>query len=92
MRATATAHLKRWEEAHVGWVSLKLMSSEIDKTMGADGVKPTGRQHGGARQRECVNGPAESRTPRMHGNFTHENRETLLLSAELWWRIGGRKR
>jgi hypothetical protein len=37
----------------VGWVSLKLMSSEIAKIMGADGVKLTGRQHGSVRkQRE----------------------------------------
>jgi hypothetical protein len=49
------------------------------KIMGADGVKTTGRQHGGARQRECVDGPAESKTPGMHRNFTRENRETLLV-------------
>jgi hypothetical protein len=55
------------------------MSSENHKTMGADGVRLTGRQHGGARQRECVDGPAESKTPRMHRNFTRENREAQLV-------------
>jgi len=38
--------LKRWPGAYVGWASLKLMSSEIAKIMGADGVRPTGRQAG----------------------------------------------
>src|SRR5580700_7303251 len=31
--------------------------------------------------RECVAGTAESKTPRMHGNFTHANRKTPLPSA-----------
>jgi hypothetical protein len=87
-----TAHLKRWEGAHAGWVSLKLMSSEIAKISSADGVKASGRQHGGTRKRERVTGTAESQTPRMYGNFTRENRETLLPSAVVNWRNGGRKR
>ena len=84
--------MKRWEEAHAGWVSLKLMSSEIIKTGCADGVRSPGRQHGGTRKRERVTGTAESQTPRMYGNFTRENREALLLSAAARLRNGGRKR
>ena len=79
------------------WVSLKLMSSEIAEIRCADGVKATGRQHGGTRKREHVTGTAESQTPGMYGNFTRENRpdgplrglgKTLLPSA-VDWRIGG---
>jgi hypothetical protein len=44
--ATQRPHLKRWKGAHVGWVSLKLMSSEIAKLERADGVRLTGRQYG----------------------------------------------
>src|SRR5208283_4729922 len=40
--------------------------------------------------RLCVAGTAESKTPGMHGNFTCENRETLLPSAACRVRIGGR--
>jgi hypothetical protein len=58
-----------------------LMSSEIAKTRGADGVRLTGRQNCDVRKREYVAGSAESKTPRMHGNFTRENRETLSSSA-----------
>ena len=55
-------HLKRWHGAHVGWVSLgarvesalKLMSSEIVTIRCADGVRLTGKQHSGARNRERV--------------------------------------
>jgi hypothetical protein len=74
------------------WVSLKLMSSEIAKISSADGVKASGRQHGGTRNRERVTGTAESQTPRMYGNFTRENREALLLSVAARRRNGGRKR
>jgi hypothetical protein len=58
----------------------------------ADGVTQSGRQHGGARRRECAADSAESQTPGMHGNFTHENRETLLPSDAARRGIGGRKR
>ena len=44
-----TAHPKRWTGAGAGWVSLKLMSSEIAKIRGADGVRLTGTQYCGAR-------------------------------------------
>ena len=75
------ANLKRWEgDTYAGWVSrsCELRNSE---NQGADGVTLSGRQHGGARKRECATGPAESKTPGMHGNFTHENREAPLSSA-----------
>jgi len=42
---------------------------------GADAVVWCGRQHGTVRQREHGHGPARSKTPRMHGISTHENRE-----------------
>jgi hypothetical protein len=74
------------------WVSLKLMSSEIIKTGCADGVRSSGRQHGGTRNRERVPGTAESQTPGMYGNFTRGNREALLLSVAAGRRNGGRKR
>jgi hypothetical protein len=57
----------------------EVVSSEIAKIRGADGVRRTGRQHDGARPPK--RGLAESKTPSMHGNFTHENRETPLPSA-----------
>src|ERR1700690_4322482 len=61
----AALELKRWPGAYVGWVSLKLMSSEI--AMGADGVRPTGRQHGSVRkQREHV---ASLRSRRPHARI-----------------------
>src|ERR1700719_1409803 len=59
----ATPHLKRWTGAHVGWVSLKLMSSEIIKTRGADGVRLTGRQHCGVRYLACASRALRSRRP-----------------------------
>ena len=46
---------------------------------GADGVTQYGRPHG-VHERECA-AHAESKTPGMHRNFTHENRETPLPSA-----------
>ena len=71
----------------------EVVSSEIAKTSSADGVRLTGRQNRGARDnRERVVGTAESKTPRMHGNFTHENRETLWPSAAREGRNGGRRR
>ncbi len=83
------------------WVSLKSMSSEIAKISSADGVKASGRQHVGTRNRERVTGTAESQTSCMYGNFTRENRpdgplrglsETLLLSVAARRWNGGRKR
>jgi hypothetical protein len=71
----------------------EVVSSENVKISSADGVRLTGRQHCGARQkRERAAGTAESKTSRMHGNFTHENRETPLSSEAARRRIGGRKR
>ena len=59
----------------------EVVSSEIAKIRDADGVSHTGRQQSGARQTPARHSPAESKTPRMHGNFTRENREAPLLSA-----------
>ena len=71
----------------------EVVSSEIAKIRGADGVRRTGRQYCGVRQpREYAAGTAESKTPGMHGNFTRENRETLLPSVAARRRIGGRRR
>jgi hypothetical protein len=39
-----------------------------------------------------MDGPAESKTPRMHRNFTRENRETPSPSAASRERTAGRKR
>src|ERR1035441_8642180 len=38
---------------------------------GADGVTLYGRQPGGVRQRKCIAGPAESKTPGMHRSEEH---------------------
>src|SRR6266851_8614165 len=78
-----------------GWCRLGI--PEVDElrkrqSRGADGVSHAGRQYGGVRQRERVTGPAESKTPCMHRNFTRENRETVLPSAAARRRIGGRRR
>ena len=43
-------------------------------------------------KRERDAGPAESKTPGMHGNFTRENRETPLASVARRTRTGGRRR
>ena len=59
---------------------------------GADGVTLYGRQHGGVRQRKCIAGPAESQTPGMYRNFTHENREAPLLSVGRRTRTAGSRR
>ena len=55
--------MKRWPGAYVGWVSLKLMSSEIAKIMGADGVRLTGRQHGSVRKQREHAAALRSRRP-----------------------------
>jgi hypothetical protein len=48
---------------------------------GADGVRQHGRPRVYARYRECMDGPAESKTPSMQRNFMRENRETPLPPA-----------
>ncbi len=58
---------------------------------GADGVRQTGRQQRGARQREVRRGPAESKTPSMQRNSMRENRETPQPPASSR-RAGGRTR
>jgi len=69
----------------------EVVSSEIS-IQGADGVRLHGRQHGCERQRERTAGPAESKTPCMHRNFTRENREAPSLSVVSRTRTAGRKR
>src|ERR1700722_14906760 len=61
--ATQRPHLKRWTGEHVGWVSLKLMSSEKTKIRGADGVRLTGRQHCDVRYLACASQARRSRRP-----------------------------
>ena len=45
-----------------------------------------------ARVIASVSDPAESKTPRMHRNFTRENREAPLLSVVSKTRTVGRRR
>ena len=47
----------------------------------ADAVVGSGKQHVTVRNREHRCGPARSKTPRMHGISTHENREIPRLPA-----------
>ena len=77
----------------MGWVSLKVMSSEIATIMGADGVRLTGRQHGSVRkQREHV---AALRSRRPHARIeaggplgTREPRDPVAIrgckAADRW--------
>ena len=70
----------------------EVVSSEIVQSRGADGV----RQYRKATRWRAIarvrRGPAESKTPRMHRNFTRENRETPLPSVAARRRTGGRRR
>ena len=59
---------------------------------GADGVGPSGRKHGGVRQREHINDPAESKTPGMQRNSRRENREARWPPQPQSGRAGGRRR
>jgi RNA-directed DNA polymerase len=43
---------------------------------GADALEESGRPHGTSRQRETREDPARSKSQRMLGNLTHENRES----------------
>jgi hypothetical protein len=58
---------------HAGGVS----SREILRNQSADAVSTSERQHREIRQREHHWDSATSETPRMHGNSSPENRETL---------------
>ena len=69
----------------------EVVSSEI-RQQGADGVTMHGRQHSGARYRERIAGPAESKTLSMYRNFTRENREAPWLSVVGRRRTAGRRR
>lgn len=62
--------------ARTGWVF-----SRESQLRGADAVRRSGRPHLERRQRKTPRNPARSQTPRMHGNTSRENRESLCLSA-----------
>jgi hypothetical protein len=62
--------------AHAGGVS----SREILRNQSADAVSTSGRQHREIRQR----GLCEVGDPRMHGNSSPENRETLPVPDTKW--------
>ena len=53
--------------------------------------QPEGQEHG-VRQTQARRGPAESKTPGMHRNFTRENRETPPPSVVSMTRTAGRRR
>src|ERR1035441_7859815 len=55
----------------------------------ADAVRLSGRQHGRNRHRETPDGSAGSKTPRMHGNSMHGNREIPVLPAAVRKRRAG---
>ena len=63
--------------ARTGWV----FSRERNLLRGADAVGESGRQHPGRRHCKTLRNPARSKTPRMYGNASRENREGLGLSA-----------
>src|SRR5215813_14577348 len=91
-RATAKGRTEAWTGAHAGWVSrsgeLRNSQRQMRRRCQAN-RKATLRR---AREREHAAGAAESKTPRMHGNFTRENRETWPLPEPEQRRAGGRKR
>jgi RNA-directed DNA polymerase len=59
-----------------GWV----LSPEIKRVSGADGLLIRGKQHCPHRYGEGWAGPAGSKTPCMHGSFLRGNREALRLT------------
>jgi len=61
-----------------GWVSSREMHFQL---RGADAIGRSGRPHGAHRQGEMRADPARSKTPGMHGNTTHGNREIPRLPA-----------
>lgn len=49
----------------------------------ADAVRKSGRHYLARRYRETLQSPAQSKTPSMYGNTSHENREIPCLPAAL---------
>src|SRR5579871_665264 len=96
-RGTSRSALKKgrnrdWTGAHAGWVT---RSSELRKSQNQRRRRCQANRKATlwrATEREYATGAAESKTLGMHGNFTHENRETLSSSVAERRRIGGRKR
>ena len=64
-------------QALTGDMQAGISSREKTLIQGADAIQIGGRQHGPSRQRERRIGPAWSKTPSMHGSFSHGNRESL---------------
>ena len=66
-------------EALTGVRAGEVLSSENCLVPGADVLCLYGRQHSGSRHGETLGGPAESKTPGMHGNIFRENGDPLCL-------------
>ena len=65
-------------EVRAGWV----LSREIIKNQGADGVNKCGRQHRLQRLPRLQKNPARSETPGMHGNILDGDWESPRSSAK----------
>jgi len=65
-------------EVRAGWV----LSREMRKIQGADGVLKHGRQHRLQRSLMLQKNPARSKTPSMHGNILIGNWEIPRSSAK----------
>ena len=65
-------------EVRAGWV----LSREMRKIQGADGVLKHGRQHRLQRSLRLQKNPARSKTPSMHGNILIGNWEIPRSSAK----------
>jgi len=64
-------------EALTGGRAGRVLSRERKLLRDADAVEEGGRPHPGCRAGEAPRSPARSETPRMHGNTSHGNRESL---------------
>jgi len=92
VRAAETTHLKRWPGVHVGWVSrsCELRNSQNQRRRRCQANRKATLRR--APERECAAGPAESQTPRMHGNWgplgTREPRDPVAVrgreAADRW--------
>ena len=80
-------------EALTGVRAGRVSSRESEFLRGADAVGEGGRPHPVHRDREMGRSPARSKTPRMYGNTSCENREVPCPPAEdsLAGRVGKSK-
>jgi hypothetical protein len=69
----------------------EVVSSENGQS-GSRRCQPNRKTIGRRAKTRVRRGPAESKTPRMHGNFTRENREAPSSSVVARPRTGGRRR